>query len=208
MSPTVPRPPPLSLWFVFGAVGTWTVVVSGGAWGSGANGLLCASATGGAARTRIASARTTRTSMPVSLAIEQAFEPQGVAGGEALPVVVEVAEDLAAGGDLAQARRPLLQLAPGVVAAAPARAVVEAHEGEVRRGRRLGERPARVVGQDGRDAVLAQERVDLGRKPALVAELEGVAAGRQLGQRAREALVVAPELRRQLPEQRAEAAAL
>src|SRR5439155_6645501 len=115
-SPRVPRPP-LSLWVVFAVVWTWIVVVSGGACGSGAKGLLCASAGGGAARARTAKASATRTSMPGSLAIDEPFEPQGVAGREALPVVVEVREDVAALGELAQAHRPLPQLALGVVAA-------------------------------------------------------------------------------------------
>ena len=56
--------------------------------------------------------------------------------------------------------------------------------------------------------MLAQERVDVAVEPALVAELEAVAARRELVERGGEALVVAPEVRRQLPDDRAELARL
>jgi hypothetical protein len=50
----------------------------------------------------------------------------------------------------------------------------------------------------------AQEIVDVGREPALVAELEAVPPAWQRLERIRQPLVVAMEVRRQLPEDRAE----
>ena len=70
------------------------------------------------------------------------------------------------------------------------------------------ERPARVVADDQRRLVLAQQRVDVRPEPALVAELERVPAGRDPLQGSGQPLVVALEVRRQLPEDRPELVAL
>ena len=59
-----------------------------------------------------------------------------VADRVAVPVVVEVGEDLDLRAPGRDPRRQLLELAGGVVAVAAARAVVEAHEGPVRRSAR------------------------------------------------------------------------
>src|SRR2546423_2804904 len=150
MSPLVPGPP-LSVGDVVfvGWVWTW-VEVSGAGGGRGANGLCCASAGAGAASARAASASTRRRAMDGNLALgEQALQPRGVAHGEALPLVVEVEEGLAAGGQVAHLGGPLGELGVGVVAAPAARAPVDAHDGEVAGGRRLGQRAARVVRQHG-----------------------------------------------------------
>src|SRR5206468_8094365 len=64
---------------------------------------------------------------------------------EALPVVVEVEVDLGAAPPLLDALRPGLQLGLRVVAAAPAPAVVEAHERPVRRDLVRDVRALRVV---------------------------------------------------------------
>src|SRR5205823_14266155 len=66
------------------------------------------------------------------------------------------------------------------------------------------ERPPGRVADHERDAVAAQELVDLGRKPRLVTELEAVTAAWQRLERSREPLVVAPKAGRQLPQHRAE----
>src|SRR5262249_31633036 len=81
-----------------------------------------------------------------------------------------------------QAPGPFLELALGVVAAVPATAEMQAHVAPC--GGRLValEGPARVVAHDERTAVCAQQGMDLGREPALVAELERMAPGRQLFQ--------------------------
>src|SRR4051794_580006 len=62
--------------------------------------------------------------------------------------------------------------------------------------------PPRVVADHQRDPAGAQELVPLGHEPALVPELEAMAPGRQLRDRVREPLVVAPEVARQLPQDR------
>ena len=69
-------------------------------------------------------------------------------------------------------------------------------------GQDLGRRHAaqRVVADHQRRAVPAQERVDRLGEPARVAELERVAARGQVLERRGEALVVAPEALRQLPQ--------
>src|SRR4051794_11338599 len=122
MSPAVPRPPvPVSLDDVLDEV--WTCVeVSGAGGGSGANGLACASARAGTARDRSASTTVTRATTDRRLIIsEHSLQPDGVADGEALPVVVVVGEDLAAAAQLGDALRPLVDLGVGVVPAPAAR---------------------------------------------------------------------------------------
>src|SRR3954464_3583815 len=107
MSPAVPRPPVPGSLDVFDDV--WACVeVSGADGGSGANGLDCASARAGTARTRSASTRVTRATTDGRLIIsEQSLQPDGVADGEALPVVVVVGEDLAAAAEVGDALGPL-----------------------------------------------------------------------------------------------------
>ena len=62
--------------------------------------------------------------------------------------------------------------------------------------------PPRIVADHERDAVRAQQLVDIGREPALVAKLEAVTPRRQARECGREALVVAAEVARQLPQHR------
>ena len=107
--------------------------------------------------------------------------------GEALPVVVEVDEHLGPAAPLGDSPGPLVQLRLRVVAAPAAVAVVQPDERPVRRQLVRLEGPARVVGDHERGAVGAQLLVDGLREPALVAELEAVAPGRQQRQRARRA---------------------
>src|SRR4051812_46646033 len=129
MSPIVPRPPLSVDVVVVGGGACACVEVSGAGWGSGANGVPCASARAGAASARSASSRVTRATTPGNLAIGEAtLQSDRVAHGEALPVVVEVREDLAVLRELADAQRPLVQLGVGVVAAPPPRGPVEADE--------------------------------------------------------------------------------
>src|SRR4051812_1748016 len=96
MSPPVPRPPvPLSFDDVLDVVGT-CVEGSGAGWGSGVNGLACASARAGAASARSARSTVRRATTGGRLIIcEQSLQPDRVAHGEALPVVVVVREDVA-----------------------------------------------------------------------------------------------------------------
>src|SRR4051794_15289686 len=113
---------PLSAAFWLLVGGCWTVWVSSGAdCGSGANGLLCANAAAGAERASAARQAAIRPSIVAGnlASFEQALQPDGVARREALPVVVEVHERVAAVGERRDARRPLLQLATRVVAAPP-----------------------------------------------------------------------------------------
>src|SRR2546423_5822227 len=159
MSPTVPRPPPLSVDVVIVGWGWTCVEVSGAAGGSGWNGLCWARARAGAASARSASSSAVRATTDGNLA-NAALHAERVAHREAFPVVVEVGEDVALGRELAQPRRPLVELAVGVVAAPAPGAPVEADEGEVARGRRLGERAARVERDDGRHAVAVEQLVD------------------------------------------------
>jgi hypothetical protein len=70
------------------------------------------------------------------------------------------------------------------------------------------ERPARVVGDHECGAVGAQLLVDGLREPALMAKLEAVPTGRQQRQRAAEPVVVALEVRGELPHDRAQLAGL
>ena len=65
---------------------------------------------------------------------------------------------------------------------------------------------ARVVAHDERAAVCAQQGMDLGREPALVAELERMAPGRQLFQGSSKEPIVAAKVLGQLPQHGAEAA--
>src|SRR5215203_1821393 len=130
---------------------------------------------------------------------EVALEPQGVVHREALPVVVEVGEDLGVLAPGADPLAPLLELALGVVAVPAPAAVVEAHEGPVRR-QLVGLEGAIGMIADGEgDPVLAQQGVDVRGEPAGVAELEVVPSGGQPPQRRGEPLVVAAEPLRQLP---------
>src|SRR3954454_22418080 len=135
-------------------------------------------------------------------------EQAGVLHGEALPVVVEVDVYVGARAPGGDPPRPGLELGAGVVAAASAVTVVEADQGPVAGQLALLEGPARVVADHERHAVLPQQVVDRGLEPALVAKLEAVAAGRQLGHSAGKQLVVALEVRRQLPDDGAELARL
>src|SRR5689334_22571861 len=64
--------------------------------------------------------------------VEAILQPEGVAHGEHLPIVVEVRVDSHLVAPLLEATRPLLELALGIVAAAAARAIVETHERPVR----------------------------------------------------------------------------
>src|SRR5215213_11474073 len=122
----------------------------------------------------------TRPRLPLRRTCDELPQPLGVAGGEDLPVVVEVGEDLGRLAQAAHARRPLPELAVGVVAPVAAAAVVEPEVGPVCRehlGGRLA--PARVVDDEGR-AVVAQQRVDRLGEPAGVAQLERMAATREV----------------------------
>src|SRR5688572_11362520 len=140
-----------------------------------------------------------------SLHPQSLFQPEPVSHRKAFPVVVEIRIDVGPPAPALDPHRPLLQLALGVVAAAPARAVVEAHERPV--GRQLVALEVLHLGtiaDDERGPVTAQQLVHLVREPAGMAELERVTASRERLQRAREALVVAVEVGRQLPQHGAE----
>src|SRR4051794_1558056 len=137
----------------------------------------------------------------VALDAEAAAQPQAVAHGVAVPVVVEVGVDLALRGPRLDALRPFLELALRVVAVAAALAVVEAQERPVDR-EDVRVIPARRVADHERDAVGAQQLVDLVDEPAVVAKLEAVPAGRELLERRGQACVIAAEAGRQLPEHR------
>src|SRR5581483_8159577 len=134
------------------------------------------------------------------------LQPDGVPGGEAFPVVVEVGEDVAVLAPPADPLRPLVELAAGIVAADPARAVVKADEREVRRQLvRLERRDLGPVRDHECDVVLTEQGGHLGREPARVTELHRVSKlRREARERGREAVVVAAERRRQLPQQRPE----
>src|SRR5947209_15869618 len=138
MSPSVPRPPlPVSAEEV---VGTWTwtcVEVSGAGVGSGVNGDCWARATAGVASARSASSSAVRATTIGNLAVQPLLESDRVAHREALPVVVEVGEHVALGGEGAHALGPLVELAVGVVAPAAPRPPVEPDEREVASRRRL-----------------------------------------------------------------------
>ena len=121
---------------------------------------------------------------------------------EAFPVVVEVREDSHPLAPAADALRPLVELRLGVVAVPPAPARVEADEREVGRQLMGLERPARIVADDQRDVVPAQELVHGVREPRRLAELERVATGRKVFERALQPVVVALERRRELPQDR------
>ena len=86
------------------------------------------------------------------------LEPKPVANRVALPVVVEVGVDVDARGATGRCRRAhVVELPLGVVAGAAAAAVVEADERPVRRQLVRLEGPLRMVADDERRAVLAQE---------------------------------------------------
>src|SRR5581483_1210834 len=141
-----------------------------------------------------------------SLLGQQLLQPQRIPDREDFPVVVEVGEDVDLVAPLGEARRPLLQLRLAVVPAQAARAVVEADErpvcGEDVGLERVNLRP---VADHERDAVLAQQRVDVLCEPRRVPELDAVTLLRPVEprERVREPVVVALERRRQLPEDRA-----
>src|SRR5436305_359457 len=100
--------------------------------------------------------------------------------------------------------RPLLELGLRVVAAPSAMAVVEAHQGPVG-GHLVGlEVEPFAVADHERGAVRPQQGVDVAGEPAAVAELEAVPPLGQCGKSALEPLLVALEVRRQLPDDRPE----
>ena len=88
-------------------------------------------------------------------------EQLGVLDGEALPVVVEVDEDLGRPAPLRDPPGPLIDLRVRVVAPSPAPAVVQSHERPV--GGQLArlKGPLRVVCDHERCGVAAQKRVDV-----------------------------------------------
>src|SRR5215218_6842141 len=115
---------------------------------------------------------TSRTGYPRNAATP----PRRVLDRVALPVVVEVGEDVYGWRPSAEAFCPLVQLSMAVVPVRAARPPVEAHEREV--GRELvGLEPVhlRTVADNERDVALTQERHDVRREPALVAELDAMA---------------------------------
>src|SRR5262245_842917 len=83
-------------------------------------------------------------------------------------------------------------------------AVMEPDERPVRCQLGRLERPAWMVADHQRAAAPSEELVHRGLEPALVAELEAVALGWELAERLREQLVVALEVRWQLPDDRSE----
>ena len=107
-----------------------------------------------------------------------------------------------------EAPGPCLELAAGVVAAAPARAEVEAHVAPRRRRAVRLKGALGVVAEDERDAMRAQQLVDLVHEPAAVAKLERVPALREARESLRQALVVALERLGQLPQNWPEPSAL
>jgi hypothetical protein len=119
-----------------------------------------------------------------------------------MPVVVEVRVDVDLSAPCVEALGPLLELALRVVAVPAAVAVVKADEcprcGQLMRL----ERPLRVVADDERRPMLAQELVDLRREPALVPELEAVPPRAERLERRPQTVVVAVEVRGELPENR------
>src|SRR5581483_11334943 len=136
-----------------------------------------------------------KTAHPAGLRGEQLPQAQRVPRRERFPVVVEVGVDVHV--PCADAGGPLAQLRLAVVAAPAAQAAVEAQV-RPRRSEDLT-----LAGEHERGAVVMEQVVHVVGEPALVPELEGV----QLGHRKRreggaEALVVAWEVRRQLPEER------
>src|SRR6266516_275242 len=105
-------------------------------------------------------------------------EPAGVSHRVRLPVVVEVGVHLDAGAPARDPPLPLLELALGVVAAAPATSVVETDVGPIR-GQLVGaDSTPGVVGDHQRGVVAAEQVVDVVDEPARVAELERVAGSR------------------------------
>src|SRR5581483_6064010 len=152
---------------------------------------------GGAARRR--RGRSGPTARRARLQVEQLLQARGVPDRERLPVVVEVCVHVAV--PRPDARRPFLQLRLAVVPATPAHAAMEA---DVRPRRR---EDLALAGEHERRAVLAQECVDVFGEPGLVAELERMPlAGRERFERRAQPVVIAREVRRQLPEERAELA--
>src|SRR5215467_2892034 len=111
------------------------------------------------------------------------LELERVLDGERLPVVVEVGVHVHVLTPLADARGPLVELGLRIVAATTAMPVVEADEGPLG-GDLVGlELALGRVADHERDAVPPQQLVDVLAEPARVAELEAVAALRQLLER-------------------------
>src|ERR671923_482705 len=137
--------------------------------------------------------------------VQKLLQSQAVLDCVALPVVVVVGVDVETFvAPAVDALGPLGDLAVGVVAAPPARAVVEADEGPIRGRHQLAEGVFRAVRDYERDAVAPQERVDFLGVPRRVPELDCVPSVGQRGERGAETLVVPLEGRRQLPEDRAQ----
>src|SRR5919109_3386675 len=133
--------------------------------------------------------------------VQKLLQSQAVLDCVALPVVVVVGVDVEAFvAPPVDALGPLGDLAVGVVAAPPARAVMKADERPARGRYQLAERVLRAVGDHERDAVPPQQRVDVLDVPRRMPKLEAVPARRESGQRGGQAIVVPFERRGQLPE--------
>jgi hypothetical protein len=87
------------------------------------------------------------------------------------------------GAPLGDPSLPLLKLALGVVAVPAPAAVMEANEGPVCGQFVRLEGALRMIADDERDPMLAQESVHLRGKPALMTKLEAVSPGWQLLER-------------------------
>ena len=135
---------------------------------------------------------------------QQPQQGSRVSQREALPVVVEEGVDVAPTRPTSERDGPIGELAVGVIATTAPRPIVEAHEREIR-GRLGALRAGRAgpVADNERDTVLCEKLEWARSEPALMPELDRVAeAGWERGERAGEAVVVAGEGRRQLPEKR------
>src|SRR5436190_8150993 len=134
--------------------------------------------------------------------LQTALQKKRVLHGVTAPVVVEIRVDVGVAPPRVDAGGPAVQLTLRVVAFAAARAVVEADERPVgRQLMRLERALRRVADYQGR-AAASEERIDLVREPAGVAELEAVPTRRKVLKRGCEPLVVAVKVLRQLPEDR------
>ena len=127
-------------------------------------------------------------------AAEPPLQRTSVGDGKALPVVVEVDEHLGAGAATGRCGGPTPRSrVPSSCLAGPV-AVVQAYQGP-RGGQLAGLKgPAGVIADDQRGVVFAQQPVHRRREPALVTELEAVAAGGQAGEGVRQDLVIALEV--------------